>query len=183
MKSKKCAAVILAAVLLAAGVAALIVFLRQDAYIYIPPRPEDTALEYWICDDVSEVDWSGHDQVPGWFGASEFLGKGYRLNEYGERPPVRVSYVVGFLSDEADGWSFVTKIDITDPAVTVYGLTVNSDFREFRRVMESMGYEVETVSEEYIRAVRDDFTFTLTAGDSPELTVSVRVTYPEGIFY
>ena len=44
---------------------------------YFPPRPKNTTLEFWICDDVSSVDWNGHDEITGWMGAREFLGKGY----------------------------------------------------------------------------------------------------------
>ena len=42
---------------------------------YFPPRPKNTTLEFWICDDVSSVDWNGHDEITGWMGAREFLGK------------------------------------------------------------------------------------------------------------
>ena len=36
---------------------------------YFPPRPKNTTLEFWICDDVSSVDWNGHDEITGWMGA------------------------------------------------------------------------------------------------------------------
>ena len=32
---------------------------------YFPPRPKNTTLEFWICDDVSSVDWNGHDEITG----------------------------------------------------------------------------------------------------------------------
>ena len=47
---------------------------------YFPPRPKNTTLEFWICDDVSSVDWNGHDEITGWMGAREFLGKDYHMS-------------------------------------------------------------------------------------------------------
>lgn len=185
MKSQKrtaviLTAVILAAVLLAAGVAALIVFLRQDADIYIPPRPEDRLLEYWICQDVADVDWTGHACLPG-FGVYTYLGEGYRPDRQGEWPPARVTYEVTAWPDYSDGGSFVTRIFITDPAVSVYGLTVNSDFPQFRRVMESKGYTVEAVNENTVRAARGGFIFSLTPGEL--LAVRAHVTNHRGLVF
>ncbi len=185
MKAKKPAAVLLTAVfmavvLLAAGVAALVVFLRQDADIYIPPRPEDTELEYWIGQDVTDVDWTGHACMPG-FGVCAYLGEGYRPDGQGEWPTARVTYEVTAWPDYSDGGSYVTRIFITDPAVSVYGLTVNSDFRQFRRVMESKGYTVEAVNENTVRAARGGFIFSLTPGEL--LTVRAHVTNRRGIVF
>lgn len=61
---------------------------------YFPPRPKNTTLEFWICDDVSSVDWNGHDEITGWMGAREFLGKDYHMSTQGGKPNVRVSYLL-----------------------------------------------------------------------------------------
>lgn len=150
---------------------------------YIPPRPEDTQLEFWICEDVSETDWTGHDEIYGWFGAREYLGTGYSAGEQNERPGTRVSYIITAWPDYADGGSFVTGIEITDPAVSVYGLTVNSDPAEFDRVMESMGFEVREVNELYRSASRDGITFSLSGENAPELTITAEVSNREGLVF
>ena len=128
---------------------------------YFPPRPKNTTLEFWICDDVSSVDWNGHDEITGWMGAREFLGKDYHMSTQGGKPNVRVSYLLTAWPDYADDGQYVTTIEITDPAVFVYGLTVESEPTEFERVMMSMGYKVELADNSIQRAVRDGFTLSL----------------------
>ncbi len=160
-----------------------VMFFTKSEQPYSPPKPEDTNLEFWICDDVSLVDWNGHDEITGWMGAWEFLGKDYRRSKTGGRPYVRVSYILTAWPDYADGGQYVTTIEITDPAVSVYGLTVESEPAEFERVMESMGYKVETVDDNFQRAVRDRFTFSLYRDDTPEFIISAEVSNREGIVF
>ncbi len=179
MKMKKAFAAIAALGVLAAAIWAAAVFAEP----YFPPKPEDTALEFWICDDGSSIDWSGHDEITGWMGAQEFLGKGYHIDERGERPPVRVSYILTAWPDYADGGRYVTEIQITDPAVSVYGLTAGSEPAEFERVMTSMGYEVETAEDHIQRAARDGFLFSMYGGDTPELRISAEVGNRDGIVF
>ena len=105
--------------------------------------PADTALEFWICEDVHAEDcaiWD-HPEVFGWFGAREFLGTGYEISPLtGLAPEESVSYLVTAWPDYADGGSFVTTITVTDPAVQVFGLTVRSSAEEFARVMRENGF-------------------------------------------
>lgn len=180
MKIEKITAMIAALAVLFAVIWAAVAFTQSDKP-YFPPKPEDTILEFWICDDVSAVDWSGHDEITGWMGAQEFLGKDYRADVQDERPPVRVSYILTAWPDYADEGSYVTTIEITDPAVSVYGLTAESGAAEFEQVMTSMGYHVELADDGFQRAVRDGFTFSLHCGDEPELIISAEVSNREGI--
>ena len=182
MKMKKLSIAIAALGGLAVVIWAVVVFTQPDKP-YFPPKPEDTTLEFWICDDGSLVDWRGYDEITGWMGAQEFLGKDYHMSEQGERPHVRVSYILTAWPDHTDGGSYVTTIEITDPAVSVYGLTVESEPVEFERVMTSMGYKVEQVNDSLQRAVRDGFTFSLHRGDTPEFSISAEVSNREGIVY
>ena len=99
---KKKSAFIKALGVLTATISAAVV-LAQSNKPYFPPRPEDTALEFWICDDGSLVDWSGYDEISGCMGGQEFLGKDYHMSEQGERPYVRVSYLLTAWPDYADG--------------------------------------------------------------------------------
>lgn len=182
---KKAMAAALTAVILIAGIFVVNSFVRQKpSSVSCPSRPEDRSLEFWICDDATKIDWSGHEEISGWFGAREYLGAGYRTAG-GERPLARVSYILTAWPDYSDGGSYITQILITDPAVSVYGLTVDSLPEEFEEVMESMGYKVEQVSGG-LRAVKGDFTFSLRAGDEynvPELRIRASVTNCEGIVF
>ena len=50
-------------------------------------------------------------------------------------------------------------------------------------MMESMGYKVETVDDNFQRAVRDRFTFSLYRDDTPEFIISAEVSNREGIVF
>ena len=157
--------------------------------------PKDTNLEFWITEDVKDRDWIGYDEICGWMGAREFLGSAYKKNadEDGldQRPEHYASYVITAWPDYADGGQFVTDITVTDPAVTVYGLTIASTYEEFDAVFEQLGYELswsEGAIETRI-ATKDGITFRLTrAVDDnpdvvPQIRISAEVTNREGIVY
>lgn len=166
-----------------AVVICIVVILMQSSKPYFPPKPEDTTLEFWICDDGAQVNWSDHDEITGWMGAWEFLGKDYHVGAQGERPPMCVSYLLTAWPDYADGGRYITTIEITDPAVSVYGLTVESKPVEFEQVMTSMGYKVESVDDNLQRATRDGFTFSLYRGNTSEFRITAEVSNREGIVF
>lgn len=157
--------------------------------------PENTSLEFWITEDVKDRDWTGHDEIYGWMGAREFLGSGYKKNEdptgSNQHPEHYVSYVITAWPDYADGGEFVTDITVTDPAVMVYGLTIESTYEEFDAVFESLGYELSW-GEGAIKtrvATRDGITFRLTRAveDNPDVvpvfSITAEVTNREGIVF
>ena len=157
--------------------------------------PKNTSLEFWITEDVKDQDWTGHDEIYGWMGAREFLGSGYKKNEdptgENQHPDHYVSYVITAWPDYADGGEFVTDITVTDPDVTVYGLTIESTYEEFDAVFESLGYELSW-SDGAIEtrvAIKNGITFRLTRAvdDNPNVVpmfrISAEVTNREGIVY
>ena len=157
--------------------------------------PRDTTLEFWITEDVKDKEWSGHDEIRGWMGAREFLGSGYKKTQgedgSDQHPDHYVSYVITAWPDYADGGQFVTDITITDPAVTVYGLTIGSTYEEFDAVFEPLGYELSW-GEGAIKtrvATKDGITFRLTCAVDgnpdvvPVFRISAEVTNREGIVF
>ena len=157
--------------------------------------PKNTSLEFWITEDVKDQDWTGHDEIYGWMGAREFLGSGYKKNEdptgANQHPDHYVSYVITAWPDYADGGEFVTDITVTDPDVTVYGLTIESTYEEFDAVFEPLGYELSW-SDGAIEtrvATKNGITFRLTRAvdDNPNvvpvLRITAEVTNREGIVY
>ena len=157
--------------------------------------PKNTSLEFWITEDVKDYNWTGHDEIYGWMGAREFLGSGYKKNEdptgSNQHPEHYVSYVITAWPDYADGGEFVTDITITDPTVTVYGLTIASTYEEFDAVFEPLGYELSW-SDGAIEtrvATKNGITFRLTRAvdDNPNVVpmfrISAEVTNREGIVY
>ena len=157
--------------------------------------PKNTSLEFWITEDVKDRDWTGHDEIYGWMGAREFLGSGYKKNEdptgSNQHPEHYVSYVITAWPDYADGGEFVTDITVTDPDVTVYGLTIESTYEEFDAVFEPLGYELSW-SDGAIEtrvATKNGITFRLTRAvdDNPNVVpmfrISAEVTNHKGIVY
>ena len=157
--------------------------------------PKDTTLEFWITEDVKDQDWSEHDEIYGWMGAREFLGSAYKKNadtdSSDQHPEHYVSYVITAWPDYADGGEFVTDITVTDPAVTVYGLTIESTYEEFDTVFEPLGYELSW-SEGAIKtrvATKDGITFRLTRAVEenpdvvPQFRISAEVSNREGIVF
>ena len=157
--------------------------------------PKNTSLEFWITEDVKDYDWTGHEEIYGWMGAREFLGSGYKKNEdptgSNQHPEHYVSYVITAWPDYADGGEFVTDITVTDPDVTVYGLTIESTYEEFDAVFEPLGYELSWSNGaiETRVATKNGITFRLTrAVDDnpnvvPQIRISAEVTNREGIVY
>ena len=157
--------------------------------------PKNTSLEFWITEDVKDQDWTGHDEIYGWMGAREFLGSGYKKNEdptgANQHPDHYVSYVITAWPDYADGGEFVTDITVTDPDVTVYGLTIESTYEEYDAVFESLGYELywSDGAIETRVAIKNGITFRLTRAvdDNPNVVpmfrISAEVTNREGIVY
>lgn len=106
----------------------------------IPERPQDTDLEFWIGEDVSEVDFSEYERVTSLMSRNHYLGKDYSFasNQHGT-----VSYAVDKYPDDEDGKDCVTLIVIDDASVTLYGINCNSTFAQFDKAMKANGYEVE----------------------------------------
>lgn len=158
-----------------------------------PERPKDTNLEFWIVDDVGGYDWSAHEltKMP-WGGGGYYYGSKYR-SEYLEdgtkiAPEYYVEYHIYNWPDLADRGGYITNIYITDPEITVYRLTVNSTFEEFRKVFERKGYEVEIMSlkekNDTITAYRSGFGFTLgKLKGVNKFRIGARVTNNTGILF
>lgn len=146
-----------------------------------PPRPKDSSLEFWIADSVKLEDFSGHDEVSGMFGGVQYLGTGYHAvcDEDGmnpSRPDACVLYTVTAYPDYSSGTLAVTGIEITDPAVTVYGLTVKSSPEEWDAVLREMGFEIRRNG----LAEKDGFRFSYGGG---EIRISAEVTNKQGIVF
>lgn len=157
------------------------------------PEAKDTTLEFWIAENVENIDFSQYNEIYGWRGAREFYGKGYSSvkDENGNdvKPEHYVTYLITAYPDCADGGQYVTRIEITDPSVSVYGLTVNSTIEEYDAVFRKMGYAI-FVGERGTNTVftatapRAEITFELCLGHdgrSSSLTIQATVTNRDGI--
>lgn len=151
----------------------------------VPDRPDGTNLEFWLAEDVSDYDFSDYYEVPGWFGAREYYGRDYQpVSEAdGVEPEYCVKYCITAWPDYADGGEYVTRIEITDPSVNVYGVTVLSSYEAFTLAFEGAGYRVEPNGSGYTALKgRARCSFFKTEGKSV-LSLRAEVTNRLGIVY
>lgn len=158
------------------------------------PVPEDTTLEFWVTQDVASTDFSKYQEIYGWMGARQFYGSNYKTTTDTDgnniMPKHYVTYLITAYPDYADGGQYITEINITDPAVSVYGLTTDSSFEEFEKVFQKMGFLLsynEASAFQSVTAEKYDIKFTFTKGTSetsdiiPQITIRANVTNRENI--
>ena len=148
--------------------------------------PEKTDLEFWITEDVAEVDFSDYAQEHGWMGATVYYGKGYEpvTDEYGEQidPPYCVKYKISAYPDYSDGGSYVTHIFVSDPEVRVRGLTTLATGEDFILLYEGLGYEVSGYDNGIYEATKGSFTVVFDTA-AKTFTVEAKATNTTGIDY
>ncbi len=154
---------------------------------FAPDKPEDFALDFWIAENVEEVDLSKYQENYGWYGAREYLGSAYKMviDEDGSQhlPEKYVSYLVSAYPDYSDGGKYITRIEIRDPEVKIYGLSINSSLEEFDELFKSMGYEISEVGStgKCHKAEKEGIWFSLFEGLN--LNVNAEVENREGIIF
>ncbi len=110
-------------------------------------KPE-TNLEFWIGENVDDVDFSQYQEHYryGFMGfGRQYYGTGYvpTIDEDGKQvdPKYCVIYTVSPFPDYMSRKCHITEIIISDPDVTVYGLTINSSNEDIEEIMTSNGFE------------------------------------------
>ena len=140
-------------------------------------------LEFWIGENVDGFDFSGHEAKYGIMGGFEYYGRGYAptIDEDGWQinPEHCVIYTLTNYPDYSSNSLCVTRIEITDPAVRVYGLSLSSTVDDIRSTMTSEGFTV-TGTDASIKAEKDNFRF-IFAKDS--IRITAEVTNHFGIIY
>ena len=147
------------------------------------PKP-DTNLEFWIAENVDNVDISKYEQKPGMFGGHQFYGTGYApaKDEDGNNvdPEHCVVYTATSYPDYSDQQVHITGIVITDPDVHFYGLSLGSTFEEFEAVMQKQEFTVTRESEGRYYAQNGKFTVRV---DGDSIRIHVTVTNKQGIIF
>ena len=158
----------------------------QDSDIYLK-RPKDTNLEFWITQRVTlkELEDKGCTYLPGWMGADEYLDSRYVADTSGEMavaPNTHVTYLVSGYPDTLDDKA-ITRIEITDPRITVYGLTLDSTdnaiISRMEKIADSFSY-ITTTSECYLSVGIKNCSFSFM---SEKIVISVPVTNNSSVQY
>ena len=140
-------------------------------------------LEFWIGENVDGYDFSEYQPKYGIMGGFEYYGRGYvpTLAEDGWQidPEHCVIYTLTNYPDYSSNSLCVTRIEITDPAVRVYGLSLSSTVDEIRLTMASEGFTV-TGTDASIKAEKDNFIFIFT---KDSIRITAEVTNHFGIVY
>ena len=140
-------------------------------------------LEFWIGENVDGFDFSEYQPKYGIMGGFEYYGRGYvpTLAEDGWQidPEHCVIYTLTNYPDYSSNSLCVTRIEITDPAVRVYGLSLSSTVDDIRSTMASEGFTV-TGTDASIKAEKDNFRFIFT---KDSIRITAEVTNHFGIVY
>ena len=147
-------------------------------------KPE-TNLEFWIGENVDDVDFSSYQMKYGMFGGNMYYGTGYvpTLDESEQQvdPAHCVIYTVTSYPDYINKAQHVTRIEITDPEIELYGLSINSSKEDIKNVMKEQGFTV--IEGEYgITAQKGKFTFDFNKRSNC-ITIRVEVTNHFGIIF
>ena len=116
-------------------------------------KPADANFEYWILDkpdmsNCTELYISGNK-------VHHYLDNGYKaeVSENGNLVAPKVAVIYCVHKYPFTDWGVVWRIDsirVTDPNVSVWGLTINSTREEFVEVMIDLGFEFHSEGEKYI---------------------------------
>ena len=146
------------------------------------PDPK-TNLEFWIAEDVNDVDFSDYICFPG-FGANAYVNSKYPVEysdgNYPECTGNYVKYTVGNYPDESSNSLHITNIDINDPEIHFYGLSINSTKEEILKVFEEeLKFDIEiSGSSVYCSKGKYHFSF-----DGDSIYIRVDITNHFGIIY
>ena len=125
-----------------------------------------TNLEFWIAENVDDVDFSKYQIKYGRMGGTEYYGTGYvpTVDEYGQQvdPEHCVIYTVTSYPDYANKEQHITQIYITDPKIEFYGITLNSSFEDFEYYIQSQGFEITHSNENSRTAGKGKYSVTIT---------------------
>lgn len=143
-----------------------------------------TTLEFWISENVDSVDFSEYQEKSGMLGGHEYYGKGYAptVDEYGQQvdPEHCVRYTVTSYPDYSDKEQHVTGIYITDPQISFYGISLDTSFEDFERLIKNQGFEITDSNENYRTASKGKYSITIT---KEHIVIRVHVENRYGIVF
>ena len=141
-----------------------------------------TNLEFWIAENVDDVDFSKYQKQYGMMGGTAYYGTGYvpTVDEYGQQidPEHCVIYTVTSYPDYANKEQHITLIYITDPKIEFYGITLNSSFEDFEYYIQNQGFEITHSNENSRTAEKGKYSVTIT---EEWIRIRVEVENKDGI--
>ena len=143
-----------------------------------------TNLEFWIAENVDNIDFSKYQEKYGMFGGHAYYGTGYvpTIDEYRQQvdPGRCVIYTVTSYPDYSDKEKHITGIYITDPKIEFYEITLNSSFEDFEYFIQKQGFEITSSNENHRTAEKGKFSITIT---KECIRIRVKVENKDGIIF
>ena len=143
-----------------------------------------TNLEFWIAENVDDVDFSKYQIKYSMMGGTEYYGTGYvpTVDEYGQQvdPEHCVIYTVTSYPDYANKEQHITHIYITDPKIEFYGITLNSSFEDFEYYIQNQGFTITHSNENSRTAKKGKYSVTIT---KEWIRIRVEVENKDGIIF
>lgn len=109
----------------------------DDFLGYYMPKPSDWNWDFWIGDSVINSNLSGYQFVKG--SSVTFYG-----NCASDNTKEYIRYRYTTCTYEENLFKYITEIVITDPNVTVCGLSYTSDIEEWKMIFSKMEYTIST---------------------------------------
>lgn len=103
-------------------------------------KPSDTNLELWITEKADADTFSGYERA--WM-HTRFANRSF------SKPGIAVTYEVGPYPDYSGNSEYIVGIEIRDPSVVVYGLSVDASAEEFTKTMSAKGFSISDNIEKY----------------------------------
>ena len=136
----------------------------REVYEHILPMPI-TNLEFWIGQNVDDVDFSSYHRQIWVMGADIYYGTGYipLLDDSGipRIPPEHyVIYTVTSYPDCSSRTKHITRIGIMDPSIHLYGVSVNSSSDEINTAMLNNGFTEKEKTNSTVTYVNGKYSIT-----------------------
>lgn len=149
----------------------------QSENLYLA-APENSDLSFWLGEELLSGKMAEHTLLPGWFGAEEYLDGRYEAaneDDVALVPDKAITYLYSGYPDASDSYK-VTRIKITDPEISVYGLDLSSEEEEIESTLLPLGF----VNEGKGNYSQGRFLFSF---DAKTITLSAYSTNKENIVY
>ena len=162
----------------------LYVFANSDIleiYTIIPNVTKQSTLDFYIGQNVDDVDFSEYEIRDLGFSADYvmYYGKGYSATETGDTPKQCVWYAVSSYPNLENEEKHIKHIFISDPAVKLWGMTVNSSAEKFTATMMAKGFEIEKRSTKYYIATKGNCTVSFSLKEKT-IEINLLVTNENG---
>lgn len=147
-------------------------------------KPKDTNLKYWLTQSVTEKELSTMELVGYGYGTDVYLDNNYNLDSYKgpfnlEEDNIYVTYMVSRYPDISSTSFAIIGIEITDPSIHFYDISLLSSKEEICNRMKNLCYEYSRTEDYYLWS-NDKYKFIF---QDNKINLYAKVTNKNNIIY